>query len=205
MKMVKKMLILFVTGFTLVAAPGLSYAQTLVKGSTGHKVTALQNRMKSAGYFHGPVTGYYGPLTKYAVANFQLATGLVPDGIAGPRTFGKLNDVEVMARVVHGEARGESYIGKVAVAAVILNRLDDSRFPKNAHAVIHQTHAFTAVHDGQYDLYPGSTSYRAVIDAMKGWDPTHGSIFYYNPNLATDSWIFSRKSVTRIGNHLFAK
>ncbi|SFF00528.1 N-acetylmuramoyl-L-alanine amidase [Bacillus sp. OV194] len=205
MKMVKKMLILIVMGFTLAATPSLSYAQTLGKGSTGNEVKTLQSRMKNAGYFHGPVTGYYGPLTKYAVANFQLATGIVPDGVAGPRTFGKLNDVEIMARVVNGEARGESYLGKVAVAAVILNRLEDSRFPKDTFNVVYQTNAFTAVHDGQYNISPNSSAYRAAIDAMKGWDPTHGSIFYYNPHLASNNWIFSRPSVTRIGNHIFAK
>lgn len=192
-------------GFTLVATPSLSYAQVLGKGSAGNEVSSLQNRMKNAGFFNGPVTGYYGSLTKNAVANFQLATGIAPDGVAGAHTQRKLNDVELMARVVHGEARGESYVGKVAVAAVILNRMDDSRFPKNAYSVVHQTNAFTAVHDGQYNINPDHSAYRAVIDAMKGWDPTYGSIFYYNPNTATNQWIFSRESVTRIGNHLFAK
>jgi N-acetylmuramoyl-L-alanine amidase len=116
-----------------------------------------------------------------------------------------LNEVEKMARVVHGEARGESYIGKVAVAAVILNRLDDPSFPDTVEDVILQTNAFTAVHDGQYDLKPNSYAYRAVIDAIQGWDPTYGSVYYYNPDLATNTWIFSRQSVTKIGNHLFAQ
>ncbi|MDN4523885.1 cell wall hydrolase [Fictibacillus fluitans] len=205
MKIVKRIAVLVVIGFALVAAPSLSYAQMLGKGSSGREVTALQHTMKNAGYFNGPVTGYFGPLTKNSVANFQQAAGLVPDGVAGPKTLRKLNDLDIMARVVNGEARGESYIGKVAVAAVILNRLGDRRFPKDAYSVVNQTNAFTAVHDGQYNLSPGSDSYRAVVDALKGWDPTYGSVFYYNPNTATNQWIFTRQSVTRIGNHIFAK
>jgi N-acetylmuramoyl-L-alanine amidase len=104
-----------------------------------------------------------------------------------------------------GNQEGESYIGKVAVAAVILNRLDDPLFPNNVNDVIHQTNAFTAVHDGQYQLEPNSYAYLAVIDALQSWDPTYGSVYYYNPLLATDTWIFSRQSVTKIGNHLFAQ
>jgi N-acetylmuramoyl-L-alanine amidase len=91
------------------------------------------------------------------------------------------------------------------VAAVILNRIDDPLFPDNVGDVIYQTNAFTAVHDGQYNLEPSSYAYRAVFDAMQGWDPTYGSVYYYNPDLATNTWIFTRQSVTKIGNHLFAR
>jgi N-acetylmuramoyl-L-alanine amidase len=177
----------------------------LTIGSQGYEVSALQEKLKKMGFFYGPVTGYYGPITQRAVADFQFKTSLTSDGIAGPATYLMLNEVEQMARVVHGEARGESYVGKVAVAAVILNRLDDPAFPNNVSDIIHQTNAFTAVHDGQYQLQPSSYAYKAVIDAIQGWDPTYGSVYYYNPELATDTWIFTRASVTTIGNHLFAE
>lgn len=186
--------------------PTSAQAHGLLKvGNQGYEVSELQRNLKDMGFFYGPVTGYYGPITQRAVMDFQYKTDLSSDGVAGPATFLMLNEVEKMARVVHGEARGESYIGKVAVAAVILNRIDDSLFPDNVGDVIHQTNAFTAVHDGQYNLKPNSYAYRAVIDAMQGWDPTYGSVYYYNPDLATNTWIFSRQSVTKIGNHLFAR
>ncbi|GGB62946.1 cell wall hydrolase [Fictibacillus barbaricus] len=198
--------ILFVVTAAVLFIPTNVNAQGLLStGSQGYEVTALQQKLKEMGFFYGPVTGYYGPITERAVADFQYKTNLSSDGVAGPATFLMLNEVEQMARVVHGEARGESYIGKVAVAAVILNRLDDPAFPNNVEDVIHQTNAFTAVHDGQYNLSPSNYAYRAVIDAIQGWDPTYGSVYYYNPDLATNTWIFSRQSVTKIGNHLFAQ
>lgn len=199
-------LVLFFVAVTFLFVPTKVQAHGLLtEGSQGNEVAILQEKLKTLGLFYGPVTGYYGPITERAVASFQYETNLSSDGVAGPATFLMLHDVEQMARVVHGEARGESYIGKVSVAAVILNRLEDPAFPKNVSDVIHQTNAFTAVHDGQYHLQPSNNAYRAVLDAMKGWDPTYGSVYYYNPELATDTWIFSRSSVTKIGNHLFAK
>ncbi|MBH0155284.1 cell wall hydrolase [Fictibacillus sp. 5RED26] len=199
-------LVLFFVALAFLFVPTKVQAHGLLtEGSQGYEVSILQEKLKALGLFYGPVTGYYGPITERAVANFQYETNLSSDGVAGPATFLMLQDVEQMARVVHGEARGESYIGKVSVAAVILNRLEDPAFPSHVSDVIHQTNAFTAVHDGQYHLKPSSYAYRAVLDAMKGWDPTYGSVYYYNPELATDTWIFSRASVTKIGNHLFAK
>ncbi|KZE69529.1 cell wall hydrolase [Fictibacillus phosphorivorans] len=198
-------LLYFVVVGTLLLPTNVHAHGLLTTGNQGSEVSALQQKLKKMGFFYGPVTGYYGPITKRAVADFQYKTNLASDGVAGPATFLMLNDIEQMARVVHGEARGESYIGKVAVAAVILNRLDDPAFPNQIRNVIHQTNAFTAVHDGQYDLQPNSYAYRAVMDAIKGWDPTYGSVYYYNPQLATNTWIFSRTSVKKIGNHLFAK
>jgi N-acetylmuramoyl-L-alanine amidase len=204
-KLINKAMFMFAMAAVLFV-PTNAQAHSLLKvGSQGYEVSELQSHLKDMGFFYGPVTGYYGPITERAVMDFQYKTNLSSDGVAGPSTNLMLNEVEKMARVVHGEARGESYIGKVAVAAVILNRIDDPLFPDNVGDVIYQTNAFTAVHDGQYNLEPNSYAYRAVIDAMQGWDPTYGSVYYYNPDLATNTWIFSRQSVTKIGNHLFAQ
>jgi N-acetylmuramoyl-L-alanine amidase len=204
-KLINKAMFMFAM-VAVLFVPTNAQAHSLLKvGSQGYEVSELQSHLKDMGFFYGPVTGYYGPITQRAVMDFQYKTNLSSDGVAGPSTNLMLNEVEKMARVVHGEARGESYIGKVAVAAVILNRIDDPLFPDNVGDVIYQTNAFTAVHDGQYNLEPNSYAYRAVIDAMQGWDPTYGSVYYYNPDLATNTWIFSRQSVTKIGNHLFAQ
>ncbi|WLV23754.1 cell wall hydrolase [Aciduricibacillus chroicocephali] len=186
--------------------PGTAFAEeSLSEGKQGQAVLHLQENLKKLGYFADQATGYYGPVTKNAVKQFQQDTGISPTGFVGPLTQQKLNDIEMMAKVVHGEARGESYEGKVAVAAVILNRLESPEFPGSTHDVIFQSNAFTAVYDGQYDLSPAGYAYQAVMDAMKGWDPTHGSVYYYNPEIATDDWIFTREAVINIGNHLFAK
>lgn len=186
--------------------PNSTFAQEILhNGSQGPEVYELQEKLEKMGYFNSQPTGYYGSITDDAVKKLQLDSGLLPDGVFGFQTQAKLNNIEMMARVVHGEARGETYEGKVAVAAVILNRMSTPGFPKDINHVIFQTNAFTAVHDGQYYLTPNSYAYRAVIDALQGWDPTHGSVYYYNPLLATDEWIFTRDTVIRIGNHLFAK
>jgi N-acetylmuramoyl-L-alanine amidase len=202
---ISKCMLLFLFVAVLFLPTSVQAHSLLKVGNQGYEVSELQQNLKDMGFFYGPVTGYYGPITKRAVMDFQYKSNLSSDGVAGPATFSMLNEVEKMARVIHGEARGESYIGKVAVAAVILNRIDDPLFPDNVGDVIYQTNAFTAVHDGQYNLEPSSYAYRAVFDAMQGWDPTYGSVYYYNPDLATNTWIFTRQSVTKIGNHLFAR
>ncbi|MCM3569010.1 cell wall hydrolase [Neobacillus mesonae] len=183
----------------------ISAQEILQKGNQGQSVYHLQDNLLKMGYLPTQPTGYYGSITENAVRQFQQDTGVISTGVYGPLTQQQLHNVEMMARVVHGEARGEDYQGQVAVAAVILNRLSTPGFPKNTYDVIFQTNAFTAVNDGQYYLAPTTYSYRAVIDALKGWDPTYGSVYYYNPTIATDDWIFTRNTVLRIGNHLFAK
>ncbi|MED4452346.1 cell wall hydrolase [Metabacillus fastidiosus] len=188
-----------------VISDSISAQEILQKEDQGQAVYDLQKNLKKMGYLNSQPTGYYGSITDQAVKQLQKDSGLSQDGIAGSQTQQKLKNIEMMARVVHGEARGETYEGKVAVAAVILNRVSATGFPKNTHDVIFQTNAFSAVHDGQYNLTPNRYAYRAVIDALKGWDPTHGSVYYYNPRLATNKWIFTRETVLRIGNHLFAK
>ena len=117
------------------------------------------------------------------------------------------SDVQLMARAINGEARGEPYEGQVAVGAVILNRVKDSRFPNSISGVIYQSGAFTAVADGQINapIDEGATVYKAAQDALNGWDPTGGCVYYFNPDTATNSWIWSRPHVITIGKHRFCK
>ncbi len=179
----------------------------------------VQTVLKKWGYYKGSVDGINGPLTKEAVKRFQRKYGLTADGIVGPLTASKMglkvkggssgssynnNDLYLLAKLVHSEARGESYTGQVAVAAVVLNRVDDSRFPNTIAGVIYQPWAFTAINDGQFNLEPNQTAYQAARDAMNGWDPTYGAVYYYNPKTATSSWIRSTKTVTVIGRHVFS-
>ena len=208
------------------AAPYVQIA-VLQQGATGGEVKELQRRLKMWGYYSGSVDGIYGPATVEAVKYFQRKNGLTPDGIAGRATYVALgmndsvkvldgnkgqsgnssytnSDLYLLAKCIYAEARGESYTGQVAVGAVVLNRVASSQFPNTVSGVIYQRHAFTAVSDGQINLTPDQTAMNAAQDAMNGWDPTYGCLYYYNPAVATSSWIFSRKTVTTIGKHIFA-
>ena len=155
-----------------------------------------------------------------AVKLFQSKNGLVVEGIAGEKTLNAMGimnssnsttssrssaDVDLLAKIVYAEARGEVYAGQVAIAAVVLNRVRNSSFPNSVSGVIYQPGAFTAVSDGQINLAPNSTAKKAAQDALNGWDPTYGSIYYFNPNTATSSWIWSRPYVITIGKHRFCK
>lgn len=190
---------------------GTLYTQTSAYASvslqsTSHKqeITSLQTQLVNMGYLHVNPTGQYGSLTREAVKNFQHDVGLMQDGLVGPGTYTQINNVEKMAHVVYGEARGEVYEGQVAVAAVILNRAKSPDFPQSIPGVISQPNAFTALNDGQYALTPNQSAYRAVRDAFKGWDPTNGAVYYYNPTTATNKWIYTRKAYKKIGSHVFA-
>lgn len=182
-------------------------------------ITEVQKRLKKWGYYTGSVDGINGPKTKSAVRAFQKRYGLTQDGVVGPLTAAKMgisvkastssskynsNDRYLLAKVIYAEARGESYTGQVAIAAVVLNRVRDSRFPNTVAGVIYQPWAFTAVNDGQINLEPNQKAYQAADDALNGWDPTYGSVYYYNPQTATSKWIFTTKKVTQIGKHVFA-
>lgn len=182
-----------------------AHSPDLHEGVSGQDVTELQSTLKKLGYFHITPTGYYGTITKNAVIQFQRDFNVSDTGFTGPLTRAKLSEVDMMARVVHGEARGESYTGQVAVAAVILNRMDSSAFPNSTYNVIFQRNAFTAINDGQYNLKPNASAYQAVKAAVKGSDPSMGATYYYNPSGVTDTWIFSRTTITKIGKHVFAK
>ena len=185
-------------------------------GSSGKEVIEIQKRLKSWGYYRGAIDGKYGYQTYQAVRYFQSKNGLKIDGIAGRATLYALglptgtsattnSNVDLLARLIHGEARGEPYEGMVAVGAVVLNRVKDSRFPNSIAGVIYQKGAFDVVTDGQIDLPPNDTAYKAARDALNGWDPTYGCIYYFNPATATSKWIWSRPLVVKIGNHNFCK
>ncbi|MGN0804154.1 MAG: spore cortex-lytic enzyme [Candidatus Coproplasma sp.] len=196
----------------------------LKQGSKGGEVKEVQRRLKEWGYLDGAVDGIYGPATVEAVKKFQRKNGLTADGIVGKATYSALgmnasvnvlqsnspsssytsSDLYLLAKCIYAEARGESYTGQVAVGAVILNRVRSSSFPNTISGVIYQKGAFTAVSDGQINLEPDKTAMNAASDAMNGWDPTYGCLYYYNPAVATSSWIFGRQTVTTIGKHVFA-
>lgn len=186
-------------------------------GSTGSEVRQIQSRLKSWGYYTGAVDGIYGAQTRDAVSYFQSRNGLTVDGIAGPVTLnaigiastsssggtGGSNNLNLLARLISAEARGEPYVGQVAVGAVVLNRVQHPSFPDTIAGVIYQPGAFTCVDDGQFDQPISESAYRAARDALNGWDPVGGAIYYYNPSTATNSWIRGRPYITTIGKHVF--
>ncbi len=192
----------------------------LKQGSSGQQVRQIQSKLSAWGYYSGEVDGIYGSKTTEAVKNFQRVNGLKVDGIVGEETATKIGialtqssstnssynsqDVYLLAKCVYAESRGEPYTGQVAVAAVVLNRVRSSSFPNTIAGVIYQPYAFTAVADGQINLEPNQTAYNAVRDAMNGWDPTNGCLYYFNPATATSSWIWTREVKLTIGKHRFA-
>ena len=182
-------------------------------GLTTNQIKTVQQKLKNWGYYSGNGDGIYGSQTKKAVIWFQKNNGLSADGIVGSQTAAALgmnlssqssNDLYLLAKCIHAEARGEPYVGQVAIGAVILNRVASSKFPNTIYGVIYQPYAFTCVNDGQINLEPNQSAYNAARDALNGWDPTYGALYYYNPNTATSSWIWSRTIVTTIGKHNFA-
>lgn len=208
-------------GVALAFAPPLKADAASVKqGAKGEIVTTIQKKLKNWGYYSGSVDGIFGSKTKAAVVKFQKKNGLAADGIVGAKTAAAMgislsgstgtttntdSDLYLMARAVYGEARGESYTGKVAVAAVILNRVKNKSFPNTVSGVIYQPWAFSAVNDGQINMGTNDECIKACRDAMNGWDPTYGCIYYYNPKTATNAWIRSRPVVVTIGKHVFCK
>jgi len=195
------------------------YTFSVIKqGNKGDLVKKVQQKLKNWGYYKGKVDGIFGAQTKEAVKYFQRKNGLKVDGIVGKNTLRALgistssasnssyseNDIYLLAKVIYGEARGESYTGQVAVGAVVLNRVKSSSFPNTISGVVYQPYAFTAVADGQINLTPNETAKKAARDALNGWDPSGGALYYYNPKTATSSWIFSRTTIVTIGNHVFA-
>ena len=199
----------------------VNIVQALSKyGSRGEEVRTIQTKLKRWGYYNGNIDGIYGSQTLEAVKYFQRKNGLAVDGIAGKNTLEAMgifnstgnsgsssssSDLNLLSRLVYGEARGEPYTGQVAVAAVVLNRVKNSNFPNTIAGVIYQKGAFDVVSDGQINLTPNSTAKKAAGDALNGWDPSYGSIYYFNPATATNKWIWSRPHVVTIGKHRFCK
>ena len=189
-------------------------------GSRGSEVTTIQEKLKRWGYYTGSIDGIYGTKTVAAVKKFQQKNGLTVDGIAGNKTLAAMginsssssgssgsnsSDINLLGRIIYGESRGEPYAGQVAVGAVILNRVKSSSFPNTIAGVIYQPGAFDAVSDGQINMTPNSTAKKAAQDALNGWDPSYGAIYYFNPNTATNKWIWSRPMTVTIGKHRFCK
>lgn len=173
----------------------------------------VQAKLYEMGYYDDAINGVYNQKTKEAVKNFQLANSIVASGNVDQATATALgvsaseqtnSDIYLLAKLIFSEARGEIYTGQVAVGAVVLNRVKSPGFPNTLQGVIYQPWAFTALHDGQFGMEPNATAYQAAQDAMNGWDPSYGSLYYYNPATATSSWIFTRTTIVVIGNHVFA-
>ena len=191
--------------------------QTLSKvGSTGEEVRQIQTKLKEYGVYSGEVDGLYGSQTKKAVIAFQKYNGLAADGIAGEQTLRKMgissgsgqggfssSDVDLLAKIISAESRGEPYQGQVAVGAVILNRIEHPSFPNTLAGVIYQPGAFSCLYDGGVNAPVADSAYRAARDAINGNDPSGGAVYYYNPAKSTNKWIFSRPVITVIGSHRF--
>lgn len=191
------------------------------KGASGATVREIQTRLKDWGYYEGSVDGVYGSQTEKAVRYFQRKNGLSVDGQVGDQTLaalgmqpsgnsaasgsnsGSSGDLDLLARLISAEARGEPYEGQVAVGAVVLNRVEHPSFPNSISGVIYQTDAFTCLYDGQFNEPVAESAYRAAQDALNGWDPSYGAIYYFNPATATSAWIWSRPLIVTIGRHRF--
>ena len=215
------LLLVLVVIFDVVLMSWNSEVEALSKyGSRGTEVRTIQEKLKRWGYYSGSVDGIYGSQTVSAVKRFQKKNGLTVDGIAGTQTLKAMgitsssssssssnnsSNVNLLARVVYGEARGEPYTGQVAVAAVVLNRVKSSKFPNTIAGVVYQSGAFDAVADGQINMTPDTTAKKAAQDALNGWDPSYGAIYYFNPSTATNKWIWSRPMTVTIGKHRFCK
>ncbi|KGK86643.1 cell wall hydrolase [Desulfosporosinus sp. HMP52] len=207
---------------------GFAYAalgdRLLGRGSKGSEVTELQKKLVQLGYTVGTVDGKYGSKTEAAIRRFQKEHGLRVDGLAGTQTIKELKrltgqstnasgkavgykniDTNLLARAVNAEARGEPYIGQVAVAAVILNRIADPAFPKTVADIVYQPRAFSSVDDGQINLPPSASAIRAAQEAVTGSDPSGGALFFFNPAKTSNKYIWSRPQIKQIGNHMFTK
>lgn len=209
--------ILFAVNILLILFAQSARAATYRQGSTGEQVRIIQDKLKRWGYYDGAVDGIFGSATAKAVRYFQRSNGLKVDGIVGAQTLAALGmtsgstsgtgaqdaTVQLLARVISAEARGEPYAGQVAVGAVILNRVEHPAFPSSVAGVVYQPGAFTCMDDGQIDQPVAESAVRAAREALNGSDPSGGAIYYFNPNTATSSWIWSRPVIKTIGNHRF--
>ena len=222
-KLILALAVIFAVNIFIIALAQNAWAELYKKGSSGAQVTEIQTRLKNWGYYSGEVDGVYGSATEAAVKYFQRKNGLSVDGQVGDETLAALGitpgsfggsggssgygdqsgDLNLLARLISAEARGEPYEGQVAVGAVVLNRVEHASFPNSIAEVIYQPWAFTCINDGQFDQPVVESAYRAAQDALNGWDPSYGAIYYFNPSTATSDWIWSRPLIVEIGKHRF--
>ncbi len=211
--------VLFAVNIFIIALAQSASADLYKKGNAGETVSQIQTRLKNWGYYDGAVDGVYGSRTEAAVRFFQQKNGLSPDGQAGDQTLAALGispgggggggsdaksgDLYLLARLISAEARGEPYVGQVAVGAVVLNRVEHPSFPNSISGVIYQPGAFSCLDDGQFDEPVAESAYRAAQEALNGYDPSYGAIYYFNPATATSRWIWSRPLIVQIGSHRF--
>lgn len=207
--------VIFAVNILIISVAQIADAASYKKGSSGEIVTQIQKKLSSWGYYDGVIDGSYGSKTEAAVRAFQKKNGLTADGVAGAKTLEALgikdssasspqsNDVDLLARLISAEARGEPYKGQVAVGAVVLNRVKHPAFPNTMSGVIYQPWAFTCLNDGQFNEPVAESAYSAARDALGGYDPSGGAIYYFNPVTATSAWIWSRELLLVIGKHRF--
>jgi N-acetylmuramoyl-L-alanine amidase len=221
-KFILALVLIFLLNIAIILFAQSASAEVYSQGSQGQAVKDIQRVLKNQGLYPGSIDGIYGAQTAASVKAFQRNVGITVDGVCGPITLKYLglqqysstsggsgssynNNFNMLARIISAEARGEPYTGQVAVGAVIMNRVKHPSFPKTLAGVIYQPGAFTAIVDGQISVAVVDSAYKAAADAMNGWDPTYGSIYYFNPATATSSWIWSRPQVIRIGKHIFCR
>ena len=223
-KLIMALALIFAVNIFIITMAQNASAELYKKGSSGAVVTEIQKRLKNWGYYSGEADGVYGSKTEEAVKFFQKKNGLTADGQAGSQTLAALGitpssgssgssgnsgsgggsgDLDLLARLISAEARGEPYEGQVAVGAVVLNRVKHSSFPNSVSGVIYQSGAFSCLDDGQFNEPVAESAYRAAQDALNGSDPSYGAIYYFNPSTATSKWIWSRPLIVQIGKHRF--
>ena len=217
-RLILALAVIFAVNIFIIALAQHASADLYKKGSSGPTVSEIQTRLKNWGYYAGAVDGVYGSQTEKAVKWFQQKNGLQADGQVGNLTLaalgmtpsdssggggGSSGDLDLLARLISAEARGEPYEGQVAVGAVVLNRVEHPSFPNSISGVIYQPGAFSCLDDGQFNEPVAESAYRAAQDAMNGWDPCYGAIYYFNPATATSKWIWSRPLIVNIGKHRF--
>lgn len=226
-KLILVLAVILAVNIFIIAMAQSAAADLYKKGASGDTVKEIQTRLKNWGYYFGSVDGAFGSKTEEAVRYFQRKNGLTADGQVGNQTLAALGitpsgggssgggggggggssggggDLDLLARLISAEARGEPYEGQVAVGAVVLNRVEHASFPNSVSGVIYQSGAFSCLYDGQFDEPVAESAYRAARDALNGWDPSYGAIYYFNPSTATSEWIWSRPAIVDIGKHKF--